>query len=114
MSTYLNPHYDLIDVMAQARAQRALMVNQSVVKGVRFVVGKIGQLVSRLQAAQKQRAAVAQLMALDERMLQDIGLNRSAVPFAVTGFAQGKAIDLYADVGVGITANDNSGLRHAA
>ena len=52
--------------------------------------------------------------ALDERMLQDIGLNRSAVPFAVTGFAQGKAIDLYADVGVGITANDNTGLRHAA
>lgn len=114
MSTYMNPHFDLIDVMAQARANRAQLVNESVVKGARFIAEKFGNLISHLQAAHKQRAAVAQLMALDDRMLQDIGLNRALVPFVVTGSAEDRGADLYADVTIGVNANDNHGLRQAA
>jgi uncharacterized protein YjiS (DUF1127 family) len=114
MSAYLNSHMTLEAVLAEARAKRAQMIGDAVVNGVRGLTAKIGALVARLQAAQKQRAAVAQLMAMDERMLQDIGLNRTLVPFAVAGATPNKAADLYADVGVGIsTANDNA-LRHAA
>lgn len=113
MSTYANPHMNLEAVMAEARATRALMIGGAVVNGVRFVAAKTGELISRLQTAQKQRAAVAQLMAMDERMLADIGLNRSLVPFVVAGAVQNKAADLYADVGVGVNANDNV-VRHAA
>jgi len=95
MSAYLNPQLSLEAVLADARAARAQIVGDAVVKGVRFIGAKIGALYARLQAVHKQRTAVAQLMAMDERMLQDIGLNRSLVPFVV------------ADVGVGLSANDN-------
>jgi uncharacterized protein YjiS (DUF1127 family) len=115
MSPYLNPHLTLEAVLAEARAKRAQMIGDAVVNGVRGFATKIGAGIARLQAAHKQRAAVAQLMAMDERMLQDIGLNRTLVPFVVAGSVRNQAADLYADVGVGInvTANDN-GLRHAA
>lgn len=101
MSAYLNPHLSLEAVLADARAARAQIVGDAVVKGVRFLGAKVGALYARLQAAHKQRAAVAQLMAMDERMLQDIGLNRSLVPFVV------------ADVGVGLSANDNVARKTA-
>ena len=70
--------------------------------------------VSRLRKSSAPR--VAQLMSMDERMLQDIGLNRSLVPFVVAGPVKNAAVDLYADVGVGVNANanDNSGHRYAA
>ena len=116
MSTYMNPHMTLENVLAEARAVRAKMVGDAIVDGVRFAAGKIGVAFSRLKAAQKQRAAVAQLMSMDERMLQDIGLNRSLVPLVVAGAVKNAAVDLYADVGVGVNANanDNAGHRHAA
>ena len=52
-------------------------------------------------------------MAMDERMLQDIGINRTLVPFVVSGATFNRAVDVYGDAGVGLTANDN-GLRRAA
>ena len=115
MSSYMNPHYNVSEIMAQADAQRAKVLGELIGKGVYFLFAGIGNAVTRLQAAHKQRAAVAQLMAMDERMLQDIGLNRTLVPFVVSGSVKNRAADLYADVGVGInaTANDNR-LRHAA
>ena len=115
MSSYMNPHYNVSEIIAQADAQRAKLVGELIGKGVHFVIAGIGNAFTRLRVANKQRAAVAQLMAMDERMLQDIGLNRTLVPFVVTGSIKNQAADLYADVGVGInvTANDN-GLRHAA
>lgn len=116
MSTYMNPHMNLETVMAEARATRAKLVGDAIVQGVRLTADKIGLAFSRIKAAQKQRAAVAQLMSMDERMLQDIGLNRSLVPFVVAGAVKNAAVDLYADVGVGVNANanDNGGRRHAA
>jgi len=116
MSTYMTPHMNLENVVAEARAVRAKMIGDAIVDGVRLAAGKIGLAFSRLKAAQKQRAAVAQLMSMDERMLQDIGLNRSLVPFVVAGPVKNAAVDLYADVGVGVNANanDNGGHRHAA
>lgn len=116
MSTYMNEHINLQEIMARADAQRAKLLGDLIGKGVHFVVAGIGNAFTRLQAANKQRAAVAQLMAMDERMLQDIGLNRSLVPFVVAGAVKNQTADLYADVGVGVNANanDNSGQRHAA
>ena len=114
VGVHLGPDRPARDAGHEREIERTLRdLAHTIVTGVRVLSTKLGGLYARLQAAQKQRAAVAQLMALDERMLQDIGLNRSLVPFAVTGVAQSKALDLYADVGVGLTANDN-GLRHAA
>lgn len=113
MSSYLNPHMDLNDLLAQARATRATVVGAAIAKGTRSLAAGIAGLFAHIRTAQKQRAAVAQLMAMDERMLQDIGLNRSLVPFVVAGSLKNKAADLYADVGVGVNDNDN-GLRHAA
>ncbi|MGE0153354.1 MAG: DUF1127 domain-containing protein [Reyranellaceae bacterium] len=113
MSAYTNPHLNLQGALAEARSAQAKVVRDMVVKGVRFVGSRIGALYARLRAVQKQRAAAAQLMAMDERMLQDIGLNRSLVPFVVAGAAPKKVADIYGDAGVGLTANDNS-ARHAA
>jgi uncharacterized protein YjiS (DUF1127 family) len=116
MSTYMNQHINLQTLVARADAQRAKLLGDLIGKGVHFVVAGIGSAFTRLQAANKQRAAVAQLMAMDERMLQDIGLNRSLVPFVVAGAVRNQAADLYADVGVGVNgnANDNGGQRYAA
>lgn len=115
MSPYMNPHTDLNEIVAQARASRAMVVSEAIVNGVHSLATGIGALFARLKAAQKQRAAVAQLMAMDERMLQDIGLNRSLVPFVVAGTVKNQAADLYADVGVGVNANANdNGMRYAA
>ncbi|MDF3074348.1 MAG: hypothetical protein K0S54_2015, partial [Alphaproteobacteria bacterium] len=85
MSPYKNPHYDVSEIVALAHAQRAQILGDLIGKGVHFLVAAVGNAFTRLQAANKQRAAVAQLMAMDERMLQDIGLNRTLVPFVVTG-----------------------------
>jgi uncharacterized protein YjiS (DUF1127 family) len=115
MSPYMNQSVNIDALMAEARAIRARMIGDALVNGARIVAAKIGAGFAHVKAAQKQRAAMAQLMAMDERMLQDIGLNRALVPFAVGGVAENKAADLYADAGVGISANANdNGLRHAA
>lgn len=113
MSSYTSSHLNVESYLAQARANRAKVVSEGIAKGVRFLATKIGKLAIALRDAQKQRAAVAQLMSMDERMLQDIGLNRSLVPFVVTGSVRNRTADLYADVGQVATANDNA-ARHAA
>ena len=113
MSTYMNPQHQIENILAQARAQRAQALNDAVAGGVRFIARQIVGGVKRLKAMQQERAAVAQLMAMDDRMLQDIGLNRSLVPFAVAGSVVNKAAGLYAGEAAAESANDNA-FRHAA
>ena len=113
MSSYSNTHLNVESYLALARANRAKVVSEGIASGVRFITTKIGDLAARLRAARKHRAAVAQLMSMDERMLQDIGLNRAQVPFVVGGSVRNATADLSADVGAVGNANDNS-FRHAA
>lgn len=59
----------------------------------------IGSLIQRITAALKQSVAEAELYALDDRTLQDMGLTRSTIPAAVAG-------ELYRP---GAPSNENAG-----
>lgn len=64
------------------------------------VIGNaIGGAIQRVAAALKQSVAEAELYALDDRTLQDMGLTRSTIPAAVAG-------ELYRP---GAPSNENSG-----
>ena len=49
----------------------------------RTLSGMLGRLVGRFQEGMRRRAATAELMALDDRLLADIGLTRGQIPVAV-------------------------------
>lgn len=59
----------------------------------------IGSVIQRVTAALKQSVAEAELYALDDRTLQDMGLTRSTIPAAVAG-------ELYRP---GAPSNENAG-----
>lgn len=107
MSTSMNPSINVSEILAQARAHRAEVLGGGIATVMRFLTAKLARAVTRLRTIQKQRVAVAQLLAMDERMLQDIGLNRALVPFIVAGSIKNRAADIYGDAGAVATANDN-------
>ena len=55
-----------------------------------------------LARRQQQRRAMEELMALDDRSLQDIGLHRSQIPGVVEGFSTSVPVEAVVD---GITAS---------
>ncbi len=70
-----------IEVEAQARRLRAATVSDLIKKA--GSVTKI--LFARYQTWRKQQQAIAELYALDDAMLRDIGLSRSEIDAAVEG-----------------------------
>jgi uncharacterized protein YjiS (DUF1127 family) len=49
-------------------------------------LGRAGRtVVSRIVLARRRRAAIRELEALDDRLLKDIGISRSLIPFLVDG-----------------------------
>jgi len=89
----------------QARVRRAEVVGE-------MIGGGIANFWTYLRASLKRRAAVAELSALDDRMLADIGLSRSEIRAAVNT-AAGFGPDLPVGPGVKASLNDNL-YKHAA
>jgi uncharacterized protein YjiS (DUF1127 family) len=78
--------------------------------------GAVKSGLRKFAIAQKRRAAASQLMAMDDRMLRDIGLTRGDVPIVVCGLASGEAPDVFANAETltgANQANENS-RNHAA
>lgn len=89
----------------QARVRRAEVVGE-------MIGGGIANLWSYIRSTLKRRAAVAELSALDDRMLADIGLSRSEIRAAVNT-AAGFGPDLPVGPGVAKSLNDNVHARAA-
>jgi len=89
----------------QARVRRAEVVGE-------MIGGGIARLWSHARKALRRRAAIAELSALDDRMLADIGLSRSQIHSAVNS-AAGFGPDLPAGPGVTKSFNDNVYARVA-
>ena len=96
---------DRLAIEQQARIHRAEIVGE-------VIGGGIFRLWTYLRSALRRRAAVAELSALDDRMLADIGLSRSGIQAAVNS-ATGFGPDLPAGLGLASSFNDNAGLRAA-
>jgi uncharacterized protein YjiS (DUF1127 family) len=70
-----------------------LQRGEGLAKAVGFVAGAVsrwvGRKLSALERAQARRMALRELYALDDRLLQDIGLSREQVPAAVNAMFSG-------------------------
>lgn len=103
-----NVRLDQVDrqtIEYQARVRRAEVVGE-------MIGGGIARLWSYVRTNLKRRAAMAELGALDDRMLADIGLSRSEIRAAVNS-AAGFGPDLPVGPGVKASLNDNL-YKHAA
>ncbi len=67
------------------RALRAQAVQRAVRRLVRGIVGIIAQGTETLQRWHRRRVAYRALMALNDHLLRDIGLDRAQIPAAVDG-----------------------------
>lgn len=99
---------DLVDrqtIEYQARVHRAEIIGE-------MIGGGIASLWGHIRMALRRRKAVAELNALDDRMLADIGLSRSQIHAAVNS-AAGFGPDLLVGPGVAKSLNDNAYTRAA-
>ena len=75
----------------EARAQALSALLAGAVAGVANLAATVGRgleragrrIVSAVLSAQRRRAAIHQLQALDDLLLKDIGISRSDIPFVV-------------------------------
>jgi uncharacterized protein YjiS (DUF1127 family) len=89
----------------QARIHRAEVVGEMIGGGLASLWGQVRHVLRR-------RTAIAELSALDDRMLADIGLSRSQIR-GVVDSAVGFGPELATGPGLKASFNDNIG-RHAA
>ena len=101
-------HLDAVDRLAIE--ERARVYRAAVIGG--FIGGGIASLWRGFRAALRRRAAIAELSALDDRMLADIGLSRGQIRAAVDT-AAGFGPDLPMGPGVAASFNDNAYSRAA-
>ena len=95
----------------RARYERAAQMANVVTDALLWVGRLYQRAAAGLKAGTKLRAAEAQLMAMSDRELADIGLCRSEIPFAVRQ-PIGLAPEFDGVTGLAGAANQN--LRHAA
>lgn len=100
----------VVDFNRQAIEQQARVLRAAVVG--EFIGGGIANLWNHIRTLARRRAAVAELNALDDRMLADIGLSRSEIRAAVNS-AAGFGPDLPVGPGVAGSLNDNIYTRAA-
>jgi uncharacterized protein YjiS (DUF1127 family) len=74
-----------MQLMSAARQERAAFVGRGVAHFVRSAWAGVKGLFSRIN---RKRRIYAELMALDDRMLSDIGLTRGDIPFVAKGIYQ--------------------------
>ncbi len=68
-----------------AKTGRAQAVRQALGGLIRGIVGAVRQGAEALQRWHRRRVTYRELMALDDRLLRDIGLRRDQIPAAVDG-----------------------------
>ena len=73
----------------------------------------IGSIVERFNAWRERERAFAELNALDDRTLADLGLRRSDIPYVVYCKAQQRGTPAETAMQVAGPANSNRGLRAA-
>lgn len=73
----------------------------------------IGSLAGRFNAWRERERAFAELSALDDRTLADLGLRRGDIPYVVYCKAQERAATVPTAAPVSAAAKDNNGLRAA-
>lgn len=100
---------------AQARAMRAKFFADTISAGAGGMAAGLRALAAKLRAWQHKRVAYDELMALDDRMLKDIGISRTEIAAAVEGDFRGgvRPANENAATVAGRAANSNS-PRHAA
>lgn len=99
---------DLVERRAiehRARVERAEYFGE-------LIGGGLARLWRNIRAALRRRAAIAELSALDDRMLADIGLSRGQI-YAAVNSAAGFGPDLPVGPGVAVSRNDNTFKRAA-
>jgi uncharacterized protein YjiS (DUF1127 family) len=77
------------------------------------LTGFIGSIAARFNAWRERERAFAELSALDDRTLADLGLRRGDIPYVVYCKAQQRSATLSAAPQVASPANSNGGLRAA-
>jgi uncharacterized protein YjiS (DUF1127 family) len=79
------PAYNLSQLEADARYQRAEAFAEAIFQATKLVQRVLAPLTLRVKAFMAREAALAELYGLDERTLYDMGLSRSEIPAAVAG-----------------------------
>lgn len=101
--------------IARARDERALAVQKFLRATAALVAGAFrsaGKVVAAIGRWRRRRAALAELRALDDRMLQDIGLSRAELPGLTAGLA--KSSGPFARTPSGIVAQDEAKVPQPA
>jgi len=96
---------DRATIERQARFDRAAVIGG-------WIGGGLAKLIASIRAANRRRAAMAELASLDNRMLADIGISRSEIRAAVSG-ASGFLPRAFGTSAVAPSLNDDS-LNRAA
>jgi uncharacterized protein YjiS (DUF1127 family) len=73
----------------------------------------IARIVERFNAWRERERAFAELNALDDRTLADLGLRRSDIPYVIYGRPEQRATPVTTAAQIAGAANGNSGLRAA-
>jgi len=68
-------------------------VGEAVYTAMGAVVRIVGKAVRAVRARARERAAIAVLSALDDRMLKDIGVDRSGIQYLVRKVAENPGVD---------------------
>jgi uncharacterized protein YjiS (DUF1127 family) len=77
------------------------------------LTGFLGSLAGRFNAWRERERAFAELSALDDRTLADLGLRRGDIPYVVYCKAQQRGATVAASTPVGAANNNSGGLRAA-
>ena len=102
-TTYSMPQVDVLSNIAHARALQAAAVRKGVVILARAAARGALWLVQPVLDWQRKNRTYAELMSLDDRMLEDIGLHRTQV----------RSVAFDSEIEAGVAANTNRSPKAA-
>ena len=102
-TTYTMPQIDVLSNITYARALQAAAVRKGVTIAARSIARGALWLVQPVLGWQRKNRTYSELMSLDDRMLEDIGLHRTQVRSAAFN----------SDIEAGVAANTNRSPKAA-